>query len=319
MGLELKRPEEKVVGWKVLVYGGFETGKTSFALSLPSSIVLDSEDGTAHYADIMENVKYVVNTSSTKELMEMFDMLEKDDDLIEEMQSLVIDSKTNFYNAQQISSLELEQKRAKAKGRDEADANISVRSWGSIKLQTKKLQSLSIDLSSRGKIVADMAQEVEVTKEVNGNRVVIGYKPDLHKSEGYTYCTIIRLFREKGKKGYVYKAEIQKDRTKVFKAGDIIEGGVSYENWKPYFEKKNKGKKVVATSYAEDLQKDEEYLESEDTLIADAKKLVAQLNKKDKDALIKVLKKHKVSGMKAINNGEIAQTLIDAITPLVKE
>lgn len=267
--IELRKPEDRITGWKVLVYADTECGKTMFGLSVPKSIIVDSEDGTSHYQEEMDNVKYVVNTSSTKDLMGMFDMLEDDEDLINEMQSLVIDSKTNFYSSQQITSLEVEIKRAKKKGRDTDDSGISVKQWGRIKLDTKRLQALTIDLASRGKYIIDLAQEAEVTKDIgNGNRVVVGHKPDVHKTEKYTYDTIIRLSREKGKKGYVYKAEILKDRTKVYKAGDIIDGGVSFENWREYFEKKNKGgKSIVATNYKSDIYKDEKFIEEEDAIV----------------------------------------------------
>jgi hypothetical protein len=312
MSIEIRKVGSRVVGWKVLLLADTECGKTTFGLSMPKSLVLDSEDGWAHYEDIAENTIGIVSTSSTKDVKEMFEMLEDGEDLLDEMQTLITDSKSNIYSGQQISAMEVEERRARSKKGEVDDQTVSQRGWGKIKLDTKRLQALTIDLASRGKFVVDMAQEVEIIKQVGDKRIVIGYKPDIHKTEKFVYDTIIRLSREKVGEEYTYKAEIYKDRTKVYKAGDIIEGGVSWENWKPYFDNKNKkGAKVVKTSYQDDVEKDEKVLENEDDTISLAIAAVKRVAKeKGKAELVPIFKGAKIKAIKDINSIEIAKTVL---------
>jgi len=315
---KMRKPGGRVIGWKVLVYGGFGTGKTKLGLTMPKSIVIDSEDGWSHYEDEAVNTVGIIPTSSSKELKELYKDLEDDEDVLKGMNTLIIDSKSNIYSSQQVSAMEVEERRAKTKRLDVDDQTVAMRGWGKIKLDTKRLQALQIDLASKGKFVVEMAQEADITKELKGGkRIIVGHKPDIHKTEQYTYDTIIRLYKEDdGDGGISYFAKIDKDRTEVFKEGDIIEGGVSFENWKPYFDKKNGGKsvKVAKTSYADDIQTDEKELENENNLIEDTIKLARQFMKDNgKASMVKIFKVVKINKFADIDSSEKATIIKELI------
>jgi len=317
MSLEnMRKPGSRIVGWKVLATGDTSSGKTFFGLTFPKSIVVDSEDGWAHYEEEAANTIGIIATGSSKELKQLYNDLEDDDETIDSMQTLIIDSKTNIYSNQQVSAMEVEERRAKKKRDDVDDQVVAQRGWGKIKLDTKRLQALEIDLSSKGKFILSMAQELEVIKTVGEKRIVTGYKPDIHKTEKFVYDTIIRFYREKNDDGgYDYYSEILKDRTKVFKAGDIIEGGATYKHWEKYFDSKNKkGNHVAETNYTKNIKEDVKGFNDESEKIDLAKDMSRKFAKEHgKAELAKIFKANKVTGLKDINSIEKATSIINDI------
>ena len=226
MGL-FKKVEETKTALKVLAFGASGSGKTTFALSFPTVCAIDSEAGMDFYKD-NKNLKYILNTTSADELEEA--MMEIEDELIDEIGTLVIDSETKIYENQQHSALNLVEKRARKKGQSVEDANISQREWGKIKMISKRMQSAKIKLSSMGINVVSIAQMKEIKEKKGDQFVVTGYAPDSGKGIEYDYDVVLKLFTEKDKAGNeIYKAEVLKDRTGVFKRGQYVE---KYSRWK---------------------------------------------------------------------------------------
>lgn len=303
--MAFRKPSTKKIGLKVLVTGQTGAGKSVFGLSFPKIAVLDSEAGIALYeGDSVygANIELVNNTMSVADMEESFDDLEE---LIEEdpdaIKTFIIDSETKFYQNLQHSALEVEEKRARRKGGDVMDTNLSVRSWGRIKQVSTKLQNLKIDLSAKGVHVISVSQ-VEDVKEKKGETFVkVGEKPVMAKGASYDYDIIINMVSEDdGKGGKKYKGQILKDRTNVTKAGMVIDNP-SYLIWKDYYEGR-KGADTLNTSLSKDMNKDMDSFEKED--LEKEKTIVERL----KDAMSKS-PKHQEEAVKLIQEAKIANPL----------
>ena len=288
------------VGGKFLVFGATGTGKSIFGLTFPNSIAIDSECGLAHYEGVpvkinngntYNNLKFVDTTSDLDTLEEDLDEFV---DIAEDnkCETLIVDSESKIYAGLQISANEVEERRARRKGKDATDVNISVLSWGRIKLINMRLQQTKIDLSSKGYHVVSVAQEQEI-KDDEGKKVV-GYKPDCYKSLPYDYDVVMRFFIKKENGEIHYYAEVIKDRTNVTKVGQIIENPC-YDIWKEYFDSRS-SLSSAETSYKTDLKTSTDSMvdkaEKAEELAAEFKDVLKSL-KDNKDALLKVNKQMK--------------------------
>lgn len=248
-----KKAEETKSGLKVLAYGATASGKTTFALTFPEIVAIDTEDGMAFYKN-NPNLKYILNTTSADEVEEALDEIEND--LLPEIKSFALDSMTKVYENQQLSGLNIAEKRARRKGESVEDAGISQREWGKIKLITKRIQATQIMLASKGINIITIAQQKDVKEKKGDNWVVVGYAPDVSKGLEFDYDIILRFFTEKNKDGdELYKAEVLKDRTQTYKKGTIIDNP-SFENWKEVYEKSATLKENVI-NFKKDIEKDE--------------------------------------------------------------
>ena len=269
MSTLFRKPQETRIGLKVLGYGDFGTGKTTFALSFPKIAAIDSESGMSHYED-NPNIVLIANTSSAYDVEDAINEIEENADSI---QTLVIDSETKIYDSMQTSAMEVEERRARKKNTEVEDSIISIRGHGRIKLLNKRLQSMKIALSSKGINIVSIAQMDDIKEKRGENFVKIGEKPVMAKGVQYDYDIVLKLITETTAKGDLYKALIEKDRTKVFKKGDIIENP-SYDYWKDYFEGKLKLEKLPI-NYTNDTDKDIKRMASEaddmDEIIAEFK------------------------------------------------
>ena len=279
MGL-FKKVEETKTALKVLAFGASGSGKTTFALSFPKIVAIDSEAGMEFYKG-NKNLKYILNTTSADELEEA--MAEIEDELIDEIGTLVIDSETKIYENQQHSALNLVEKRARKKGQSVEDANISQREWGKIKMISKRMQSEKIKLSSMGINVVSIAQMKEIKEKKGDTFVVTGYAPDSGKGIEYDYDVVLRLFTEKDKSGSeIYKAEVLKDRTGTFKRGQVIENP-NYNMWKSIVDGRA-DKKENILDFAKDIDKDENTLKAEvetaEELTEELKNLIKRVSDK---------------------------------------
>ena len=310
------------IGGKFLVYGATGTGKSLFGLTFPDSIAIDSEAGLAHYEGVpvslnngntYNNLKFVDTTSDLDTLEED---LEDFVDIAEEnkCQTLIVDSESKIYAGLQVAANEVEEKRARRKGKDANDVNISVLSWGRIKLINMRLQQTKIDLSSKGYHIVSVAQEQEI-KDEEGKKI-LGYKPDCYKTLPYDYDIVCRFFNKKESDGIHYYAEIIKDRTNVTKVGDIVENPC-YDIWKEYFYSRSE-LIVSETSYKKDMATSTESMinksEKSEVLATEFKEVLKSL-KDNKDALLAVnkLMKEKNVSLKTleIQSPETLTELID--------
>jgi len=295
--MSFRKSAANKIGGKFLVYGATGTGKSLFGLTFPNSIAIDSEAGLAHYEGVpvslnngntYNNLKFVDTTSDLDTLEED---LEDFVDIAEEnkCQTLIVDSESKIYAGLQVAANEVEEKRARRKGKDANDVNISVLSWGRIKLINMRLQQTKIDLSSKGYHIVSVAQEQEI-KDEDGKRV-LGYKPDCYKTLPYDYDIVCRFFNKKENDGIHYYAEIIKDRTNVTKVGDVVENPC-YDIWKEYFDSRS-GLTASETSYKKDMATSTESMidksERSEELATEFKEVLKSF-KDNKDALLAVNK-----------------------------
>lgn len=291
-----RKSAENKIGGKFLVYGSTGTGKSLFGLTFPNSIAIDSECGLAHYEGVSvtlnngksyNNLKFVDTTS---DLDTLEDDLEEFVDIAEanKCQTLIIDSESKIYAGLQVSANEVEEKRARRKGKDAEDVNISVLSWGRIKLINMRLQQTKIDLSSKGYHIVSVAQEAEIK---NDDGKILGYKPDTYKSLPYDYDIVMRFFNKKENGEMHYYAEIVKDRTNVTKVGQIVENPC-YDIWADYFEKRST-LKTNETTFKRDVETSTASMASDaekaENLAAELKELMKKLKESSNMDAIKTI------------------------------
>jgi len=267
---------------KFLVYSPTGDGKSTFALTFPKVFAFDSEQGLNFYLN-NENLLQVAPTASMYEMQDGIDelnnLIDTDKDAVK---TILFDSETKFYQNIQDTSLKVEENRARDKNRDVDDANLSMRSWGRIKAISNRLQSMKIDMASRGVNVVSTAHQADIKEEIGGKFVVVGNKPDTYKTLPFDYDIILRLYTTKDKKTnkLKYFAEILKDRTSTFKKHDTVENP-SYEMWADKF---NTDAKENETDYATDTKEDTDKMMEEENEADKVKTLVAVLKKAIKKA-----------------------------------
>lgn len=248
-----RKPGKAKLGLKALFWGYQGSGKTKAALTFPRIAAIDAESGMAFYegTEVGKNLVLIDNTQNYDELkdsiQELGEIAKKED-----IKTFVEDSTTKFYENIQKAVMGVEEKRARLKGRDVLDTNLTQRSWGKINEIVSDLQNQKIDLSNRGVNVITIAQAKEDLKEVGGKMITIGDKPVMRKNSVYDYDLEVFMFKEINDKGETrYFGKIIKDRTETFKAGEVIEN-IRYELWQGRLE--NNGD-IRTTSFSKDSAK----------------------------------------------------------------
>ena len=302
--MAFRKPESKKVGIKVLVWGKKGSGKSRFLLTFPSIAAIDAEAGLAFYEgkEVGKNLVLVSNTQSFKELEDDMDTIGEEHEELK-VKTLGIDSETKIYENIQETVMTVEEKRARAAGRDVDDTNLSQRSWGRIKHVGKKLQNLKIDLSSKGVNVVSIAQHDDVKEKKGDQFVVTGGKAVMAKGADYDYDVVLYLYTETDRKGNVkYLGRVDKDRTDTFKAGHIIENP-TYDLWKDEVENKDK-KKALDTGFAKEQETSKDKYENaikedESSMQEKITKLIADMNsngdKENKVKFMESIKKAKIT------------------------
>lgn len=255
--IKIEKPGTHKKGLKILVYGDTGTGKTSFALTFPKSLILDTEDGYEWYENTekAKNMAGIVRSQSFDDLDDLLDQLERDSS---EYSTFVIDSETKIYENLQEALLDVEERRARKKHRDELDANISQRSWGKIKQISLRLQNEKIRLASQGVNIVSVSQAADVMENSGDTMVKVGEKPDMHKKAKYDYDIKLRLFIKDGK----YYGEVEKDRTDTYSVGTVLENP-SYDNWKERVEGKGNQGTTKDVNFTESVDKSKKAYENE--------------------------------------------------------
>lgn len=253
-----KKPEEVKSGLKFLIYGATGTGKTWFTLSFPKIVGIDTEDGWSRYLNkpIGKNIELILTSSSASDLEEALDEIE--DELVgtNKIKTFALDSYTKIYENQQFALQSLAEKRQRRKGGDTEDVGMSVRDWGKLKLNTKKIQATQLKLASMGINIIDVAQEADIKEKRGENWVVVGHKPDLSKGVEFDYDVVLRFITEEDKKNksVLYKAEVLKDRTGTFKKYDVIDNP-TFELWNDTYKETMSAKESVI-DFKKDIDKD---------------------------------------------------------------
>lgn len=298
------KKEERLsfTGGKVCVFGAQGVGKSTFAGTFPRINLVDTEDGQTYYLLENDNILNVLPTTSAAEVQEALDEL-NDEKVLENYDTVVIDSGTKLYENMQAAAFEIVENRAKrqkmsGKDIDLNDLNLSMRDWGHIRRWNQQLATTYILLSNLGKWTVVTAHEKEITQELgtgqNKKTVVVGYRPDLAKKAEHDFDIVLRMFTKKDPAtGEVkFLAEVYKDRTQVTKVGDILENP-TFEIWREKWESTRKhGIKKI------DMSKDIEYsrkqMETEDdeleNIIEEFKVKMKSLSKEDQVKVTKKLK-----------------------------
>lgn len=255
--IKIEKPGTHKKGLKILVYGDTGTGKTSFALTFPKSLILDTEDGYEWYENTekAKNMAGIARSQSFDDLDDLLDQLDRDSS---EYSTFVIDSETKIYENLQEALLDVEERRARKKHRDELDANISQRSWGKIKQISLRLQNEKIRLASQGVNIVSVSQAADVMENSGDTMVKVGEKPDMHKKAKYDYDIKLRLFIKDGK----YYGEVEKDRTDTYSVGTVLENP-SYDNWKERVEGKENQGTTKDVNFTESVDKSKKAYENE--------------------------------------------------------
>lgn len=255
--IKIEKPGTHKKGLKILVYGDTGTGKTSFALTFPKSLILDTEDGYEWYENTekAKNMAGIARSQSFDDLDNLLGQLDRDSS---EYSTFVIDSETKIYENLQEALLDVEERRARKKHRDELDANISQRSWGKIKQISLRLQNEKIRLASQGVNIVSVSQAADVMENSGDTMVKVGEKPDMHKKAKYDYDIKLRLFIKDGK----YYGEVEKDRTDTYSVGTVLENP-SYDNWKDRVEGKENQGTTKDVNFTESVDKSKKAYENE--------------------------------------------------------
>lgn len=258
MGL-LKAPEVTKTALKVLGFGDSGTGKTTFALSFPKNVIVDSEDGYAFYKN-NPNIALMTTTNSIYDLEEVLEELEE---LIENNQigTFTTDSISKFYANLQYVYQDLVEKRARRKGQDVDDAGLSQREWAKIKNTLKRINDTKLMMASKAINIVDIAQQKDLQEKRGDTFVKVGVAPDYVKNANYDYDIILNMYTEEDKKtGEThYYAKVLKDRTGKYKKNEVIENP-SFNHWKDIYEGYSKAKESVVdfkADYAKDTAKTE--------------------------------------------------------------
>ncbi len=260
--MEFRKPQQAKKGIKILAWGDSGVGKSTFALTAPKIVSIDSDDGQSFYED-NPNIVFIANTASVKDFEESLVQIEEE--MLDQIESLVVDSETVFNDNMQLMFMDVVEKRARRKGQNVDDANLSPREWGKIKILNKKLFALKTKLASQGVNIISIAESKPIKEKKGENFVTVGYEPDMANKSEFKYDVIIKLYTEKQADGTEkYFGIIQKDRTRTFKKGEIIENP-SFQCWEA-IAKKMAALETIKIDYTQDVKKDEEMAASWDEL-----------------------------------------------------
>ena len=300
-----EKPTKKSAGMKVLAYGFEGTGKTLFALSFPDIILIDTEAGSTFYLSGEEgkNVKGVLRTQGYKKYEEALSEVARDWDKLE-MQTLVTDSVTKLRQNLSDTIINVDIKRNKRNGMADAElnSNLSMRSWGKIGEISKRHQNIKIDLSNNVNIV-DIAQAKEIKDD---NQQVIDIRPDMDKSSPYDYDLKLFLFTKKDSDGTTkFYARVDKDRTKKYKTGEIIENP-SFALWSNTL---GDSDNRVETNYSDDQKQDEEaYAEETEkdnqTIQERLAEFSGNLSAEDKKKFTDLLSENKITNLNKMTKAQ---------------
>lgn len=307
--MAFRKPASKRVGLKVLSYGKAGSGKTLFSLSFPKILAIDSENGMTFYEGT-EDGKNLLGIDNTQSYQDLEDALYEIEDNVEDFgaETFVLDSESKVYQNIQETIMIVEEKRARAKGRDVLDTNLSVRSWGKIGQIAKKLQNMKIDLTSQGVNFVSVAQASEIKEKQGDSFVVVGHKPDMDKKAEFDYDIVLYHYTEKQADGNTkYFARVEKDRTKTFKTNDVIENP-KYNLWGSRIDSL-KDKDTLNTSYTEKMKEsqagyEEDIEEEERTLVERLGKLMSESEASVKTKILADMASAKITSLDGLTTAQ---------------
>lgn len=318
-----RKPSAKKLGLKVLAMGEKGVGKSVFSLSFPRVYALDAETGMAFYENNPQFGKNLLGIANTQDFNELQEAIEEISEMgTDEVGTLVIDSETKFYQNLTDAALTVEEKRARANGKDVMDSAVSMRGWGRVKALATRLANLKIDMSAKGINLVSISQIDDVKQKMGDSFVKIGERPVMQKGSEYDFDLILKLFVEKTSTDEIlYKAEVLKDRTGVTKVGQIIDNP-SYENWRLFLESRD-GADMIDSKLAKDAGKSQKALEDEDKkaemTVADKLKEVMAKGGKVQEEALRLIKEAKIANPlipKDAKELQKVQEIIDTVSQM---
>lgn len=297
---KFRKPMQRKQGLKILMYGVDGSGKSWTALTFPRLAIVDTESKLGVYENNPEKNQNILGISDTVNYYDVIDLMEEVVANPKTYSTFVIDSETNLYDSMQVAMMEVEESRAKKKGKSADDATVSMRGWGKVKLNNARLKNLRAQMSANGITMISIAHKKDIFEEINGKQVKIDEIPDLRKGSKHDYDVVLRFFKKKDIATGEYKffAEVEKDTTLTYKMGTQLEN-VSYDNWKEYIERNQKGE-TVKSFYDNAIKETVTTAEEDDKGFEELSKEFVKLFKevKDKDEKNKEL----VTNLLKINN-----------------
>lgn len=206
---------------KALVYGPSGVGKTFLALSSPGKVaVVDTEGGTAYYADRGLSEYDVISTKSYADVIAAVEYVEQHPG---EYATLVIDPITVIYDTLQEAAHKARVVKATAKAErfgqaedfDPGNVDLEMLDWGRIKRLYKGLMTRLVNLPCH---VVVTARQKDLTERKGSEMVKVGVGPEAEKSTPYAFDVVLRLAFADGKR----TAYVEKDRTGLLAAGATI-------------------------------------------------------------------------------------------------
>ncbi len=195
---------------KVAVYGPPGSGKSHFALTFPRPAVIDTENGTDYFTNRFEF--QVLKTKRPTEVQAAIEAVERGEVPCE---TLVIDSFTVINDVLKETYAKIAQDRARARGRNPDDANLTPRDWGLMKTQIRSMLTRLYNLPAHTVITGWIKDEFEGEGD---NLKKIGEKMDADAKVLYQPDIVLRL--EKDRHGNFWGI-VEKDRTGMLPAGRI--------------------------------------------------------------------------------------------------
>lgn len=172
---------EATTGFKMLIYGDYGTGKTSFAESYPGTVYLiDFENGSQQYASVFDNV-LAMKCNSWKEMLNGIKWV-KENGAPEAC--VIVDSETLLWDSLQYERAEFE-----SKGRVEVKA-LNLADWGVVK---KIVKNLHQNLISLPQSIIAIAHE---KKTANSEGYVSGYEPASESHVPYYFDLVLRFTKD---------------------------------------------------------------------------------------------------------------------------
>lgn len=201
-----KKPEAGKAFVKLLLFGTAGTGKTHGALTFSKPAVVDTEGGTAFFADRVDFTS--VEERGYKAILGLIDEVEHGN---VDCDTFIIDSVTSVYNVLQLALS------------DDGNKALRPMDWGILKARFKAMLDFSYDALPKH-VVFTAHEKAEYAREgqtvdgrvVKANELVtIGYIPDCDRKVEHTVDFVFRTTFDEGK----YWWTCIKSRSDAFKKG----------------------------------------------------------------------------------------------------
>jgi hypothetical protein len=223
MALRGKQPTDKPRRLKFFVYGPSAVGKTTAAIQFPNAYIIDTENGTDNYGNLIKKAGSVVFQSNNIDdiIIELNNLLTERHNY----RTLIIDPITIIYQSIQEKWDRIFSSHAKSD--EEAEVgDWGMRYWGKVKKDYKALQRKLIKLDMNIIVTAHQ-------KDVYNGNSKVGISYDSMKGDDYFFDIVIRTKRIADK----LMAMVEKERSELGAPKFPEQFEWNYNNFINYFGK----------------------------------------------------------------------------------